>query len=720
MNPEMNERVGKRTAAAPALLATVLLGFFSPAPAAAKEPWNLLLVTVDTLRADRLSCYGFDRVRTANIDRLAARGTVFTRAFAHTPTTLPSHANILLGTTPLGHGVHDNSGFVVRPELETLAERLKREGYATAAFVGAYPLDSRFGLDQGFDVYDDDFGSQSARGAAFYVERKAEAVVGRALAWLEKAPASPWFVWVHCFDPHEPYAPPPPHDERFAESPYDGEVAYVDEALGPLFGRLESAGLLDRTLIVLTGDHGESLGEHGEATHAYFAYNATIWVPLILCLPGGRAGRSDAYVAHMDVFPTVCDALDVKAPRGLPGVSLLPAVRGKALRDRPLYFESLYPYYSRGWAPQRGVILDRKKYIESPLPELYDMEKDFAELENLAGRVRRDEHLASLAKWMKSAPAADEEAARGSVNAETLRRLRSLGYVSGAAPARRAFGPRDDVKTLLPYHNRCMEAKDLFQSGAAGRAEEMLRAVLAERPDVDVAYSNLALICREGGRLDEALDVLREGLARLPSNYAIYSTYLNFLVAAGRYDEVVEAASDVPLRQAKDDPEFWNYLGIARANRGESGPALEAFDRGAALDPGFASLLVNRGTLHLSRFLKTKDPADGRKAAADYERAVASDPGNATAHNGLGLVARLSGDPAGAVRSFEKALELRPGYQDARFNLAMAWLDGNEPARALKAFEDYRRDYGGKLQAADRNRLGELIRECRRRAGKSQ
>jgi len=701
------------------LLAGILFLLPSRAPAKPGRPWNVLLVTIDTLRADRVGCYGFDHVRTEQIDRLAARGMIFTRAFAHTPTTLPSHANILLGATPLTHGVHDNSGFVVRPEMWTLAEHLKKEGYAAAAFVGAYPLDSRFGLDQGFDLYDDDFGSQSARGAAFYVERNAEAVVGRALGWLKTNPASPWFVWVHCFDPHEPYRPPPPYDARFAQSPYDGEVAYVDAALGALFSHLEETGLLDRTLVVLTGDHGESLGEHGESTHAYFAYNATIWVPLIIRLPEGRAGRSDDYVAHMDIFPTICDALDLKTPRGLPGISLLPAVKGKRLPSRSLYFESLYPYYSRGWAPQRGVILDRMKYIESPIPEFYDLDKDFSELENLAGRARWDDHKASLQKWMKNAPAAAEEESRARANAETLRRLRSLGYISGAAPGKRDFGPRDDVKTVLPFHNRCMEAKDLFRAGEAVRAEEMLKAVLGERPDIDVAYSNLATVYKESGRLDDALAVLRDGLARLPTNYAIFSTFLNFLVAAGRFDEVVEVAGDAPLREAKDDPEYWNYLGIARANRGETDKALEAFGQGLALDPGFASIYVNRGTLFLSQFLRAKDGEAGRKAADDYGKAVASDPLNATAFNGLGIVSRLTGDPDGAIRSFKKALDLKPGYQDALFNLGMAYLDKNDPARAGQIFENYRKAFAGKLSAADRARLEELIRDCRRRSGKS-
>ncbi len=254
-----------------------------------KDRLNFLLITIDTLRPDRLSCYSSEHLKTPNIDGLAEKGVLFLKAFAHTPTTLPSHTNILLGVTPLYHGVHDNSNFVVGKEFLNLGRHLKSQGYATAAFVGAFPLDSRFGLTRGFDVYDDNYGSTSSEEFS-YVERRAEVVVERALDWLDNQ-STPWFLWVHCFDPHQRYGPPEPFKTQYKTNPYDGEVAYVDFTLGKLFAYLEENGLNDDTLIIFTGDHGESLGQHEESTHGYFGYNSTIWVPLIISFSGIKKGR---------------------------------------------------------------------------------------------------------------------------------------------------------------------------------------------------------------------------------------------------------------------------------------------------------------------------------------------------------------------------------------------------------------------------------------------
>jgi len=260
----------------------ILAFFYMVYSVAAKSKgkgWNVLLITIDTLRTDRLSCYSREHLETPHIDSLAHRGVLFDYAFAHTSTTLPSHTNILLGRTPLYHGVHENSNFIVQEDHLTLAEFLEDIGYSTGAFVGAYPLDSRFGLDQGFSTYDDEYGSQSARGDKYYVERKAEEVVDRALVWVKRQ-SSPWFMWVHVYDPHAPYEPPQPFKDRFKEDLYNGEVAYVDSELGKIFDYLESEKMYKNTLVVLTGDHGEGLGQHGEPTHGFFAYNTTIRIPL--------------------------------------------------------------------------------------------------------------------------------------------------------------------------------------------------------------------------------------------------------------------------------------------------------------------------------------------------------------------------------------------------------------------------------------------------------
>ncbi|MCK4337509.1 MAG: sulfatase, partial [Candidatus Aminicenantes bacterium] len=307
---------------------------------------NVLLISIDTLRADRLSCYSRKHIRTPNIDSLAEKGVLFSRAFANTPTTLPSHAGILTGTTPLYHGVHENGTFVLQEDFLTLAEHLKSFEYSTGAFIGAYPLDSKFGLAQGFDVYNDDYSSPSSEGLA-YVERKAGEVVDQALEWL-KTSKSPWFLFIHCFDPHTPYEPPEPFKTKNKNHLYEGEIAYVDNVLEHLLNYLEEKDLYDKTLIVFTGDHGESLGQHGEKTHGFFAYNTTLWIPLLISAPGVKPGRVDQYVSHIDIFPFVCDILKIKKPSFLQGISLLPAIKGKKLAKRPIYFEALYPYYSRG------------------------------------------------------------------------------------------------------------------------------------------------------------------------------------------------------------------------------------------------------------------------------------------------------------------------------------------------------------------------------------
>jgi arylsulfatase A-like enzyme len=357
---------------------------------------NVLLITIDTLRADRLSCYSSEHVKTPNIDALAAKSTVFTRAFALTSTTLPSHANILLGMTPLYHGVHDNLNFKVRDEYLTLAEHLKKEGYATGAFVGAFPLDSRFGLSQGFDTYDGDFGL-TVSGEVVSAERPAEEVVIRALEWLNQQ-KSPWFLWVHCYDPHDPYEPPEPYRSQYRSSPYEGEVAYVDSAMKKLFRYLEDRDLMEKTVIAFTGDHGESLVEHGEITHGYLAYNSSIWIPLFIFNPGMKPQVIHHNVSHIDMFPTICDILNIERPPFLLGISLLPSMKGKNLERRIIYFESLLPFYDLGWAPIRGTVQGHDKFIDSPIPELYDLEKDFHIILGMKGPFFITQIITDIAK----------------------------------------------------------------------------------------------------------------------------------------------------------------------------------------------------------------------------------------------------------------------------------------------------------------------------------
>lgn len=698
---------------------------------------NVLLITIDTLRPDRVSCYSPKHVKTPHIDALAQKGVVFTRAFAHTPTTLPSHTNMLLGATPPYHGVHDNSNFIVKDEFLTLAEHLKAYSYSTAAFVGAFPLDSRFGLTQGFDIYDDNYGSQTDLTFS-YVERRAEAVVDRALNWLRARGTdsetgrtdrdTPWFVWVHCYDPHQKYDPPEPFRSEYEGHPYEGEVAYVDFALGKLFSYLEASGLFDRTLVVLTADHGESLGEHGEATHGYFAYNSSLWVPLIVAAPGKKAGRVDQNVCHIDIFPTVCDVLGLEKPEVLQGISLEPALSGKKLKKRAIYFESLYPHYSRGWAPLQGLIQGKEKYFQSPIPEFYDLERDFTELRNLApgnasssdsaplqliSQKKLDALEKELDKYLRDVSHADGSQAPRKLDRQALEKLQSLGYISAVAPRRKtAYTTADDLKTLLPYQKKLMAAMGAYHRGDFDHSAALLREVIAGRRDFGHAYSYLATLYKEQGRMEEAVQVMRQGLEYNPSSYNILCTYGIVLTAAGRYQEAIDIF-DSGLELIDYDPELWNYLGVACWRKGDFKGAQEAYDRALSLDENNPVVFNNLGSLNLSLALRNRQNADLRRAVENFQKAIELDPHYASAYNGLGSAFGRAGRLDAAISCWEKAVEIKPDFAYPLYNLGISYLDKGDKIRALEYFTRYKDKFYQDLSTQEQNRLDALIARCR-------
>ena len=675
--------------------------------------WNVLLITIDTLRTDRLSCYSREHIETPQIDSLANRGILFDHAFAHTPTTLPSHTNILLGRTPLYHGVHENTNFIVQEEYVTLAEFLKDMGYATGAFVGAYPLDSRFGLDQGFGTYDDEYGSQSARGDKFYVERRAEEVVDRALLWMKRQSSS-WFLWVHVYDPHTPYEPPQPFKDRFKEDLYSGEVAYVDSEIGKIFNYLESEKLYENTLIVLTGDHGEGLEQHGEPTHGFFAYNTTICIPLIIYFPRIKTGNVPDYVGHIDIFPTICDVLELKKPDIITGVSLLPAIKGKKIEHGPIYFESLYPFYSRGWAPLRGYIDNGEKYIESPIPEVYDLDEDFDEQNNLAQEKELSMYRKELDGIRANYSGAKGKEAQRTPDRETLRKLRSLGYVSGVShEEEQEYGPEDDIKTLLPLYNKSVIAKQIYVQGKAQQAIRMLQEVITERKDIDVAYSNLATLYKEEGNLGGALLVLEEGMKHNPASHEVFSAYVNFLTEAGQSDKVISVFNEVELREMDYDPELWNFLGIAYTRKGEYRKALDALDKAVSIDKDFASTYNNLGNAYLSIFLNTKEKKELQKAIENYKKAVEINPKDAVAYNGLGAAYEQLGDLDKAITAWEHSLVIDPEYGLPLYNLGYSHMNRGDNKKALGYFVKYLDLFQNSLPAEKRGQIQKWIKQLK-------
>jgi arylsulfatase A-like enzyme/tetratricopeptide (TPR) repeat protein len=710
----------------PLAISLVVLAFLCRPPAlpagpAATAPpaarLNLLLITLDTLRADRVGAYGSNRRLTPHLDGLAAAGAVFTRAFAHTPMTLPSHANILLGLIPPDHGVHDNANFVVPEEFLTLAELLGGQGYATGAFVGGFPLDSFFGLDQGFSVYDDSFGKQETgvreadvRGG----ERKAGDVWASAQKWLREQPG-PWFLWVHFYDPHYPYEAPDPFGARFAGSPYDGEVAYTDAILGDLLDDLRVRALEASTLVVCVGDHGESLGEHGETTHGFLAYNATIWVPMVIRAPGIPPRIVSQNVSHVDIFPTVCDVLGVERPKGLAGVSLLPLMRGKRAPERPVYFEALSAYYAMGWAPLRGTVNGPSKFIDSPEPELYDLRRDFGETDNVAGGA----DVGSLRKGVEAIlrnRTAPEDGKVGQVSDRaTLEKLRSLGYVASLpGPKKKDFGPEDSVAAMLPYHNRAVLALERYRAGKTGEAVASLREILTGRKNVSAAYINLAHIYKAENRPADALSVLRLGLEALPENYEIHFQYLNHLYEAGRYDEVLGVFAEKGFPQSEFDPVVWNVIGLAHWKKGDAAQALSVLEKALAMDRQFAVTYANLGTVHFDVFQRTRRGESYDLAVDAFKKAAALDPGYGPAFHGLGLAYFQARDLPQAVESLEKALALDPGLDEAHLFLGSAYLELGRKSPAYEHLMKYRSGPAfGRLSPAAKKRLEDLLAACK-------
>jgi len=641
----------------------------------ARDPeQNVLLVTIDTLRADALSSYG-GLAQTPNLDRLASHGARFTFAHAHTVVTLPSHTSILSGQLPYEHGMRDNSGFRVKAATPTLATRLKARGFATGAFVGGFPLTKRFGLTRGFDVYDDQMPETRGAIEISMPERRADLVVGRALDWIGRQNGK-FFAWVHVYDPHSPYKAPDEFASRYAQDPYAAEVAFVDHALGPLLDRV--AALPRPTLVVVTADHGESLGAHGELTHGMFAYEQTLRVPLIIAKDTKEAKDTkgakdtkeiviDSPVRHIDLAPTVLDLLGLDRDPALPGSSLAPVLNDGDRADRPSYFEAMTYNLVRGWAPLRGVLQGRTKYIDLPIQELYDLAADPDEQQNLAGAQRdRLPVLTNLLRGFNVAPPQRP----GRETAEAADALRSLGYVSGRAPAKAAYTEADDPKRLVAIDNDLHKASELTQNGRRDEAIAMLQSVIARRPDTADAYLSLAYAYWEGGRPQPAIAALEKALAagapdrdiRIRLGLYLAESHVN----PGRAIALLEGLSS-------EDVEALNGLGVAYGDAGRSADAVHTFQRVLALDPTNGLAFQNLSALALQQALSTKgEPArrTGLQDAESYARkAIDADPALPDAYTTLGVVLSTTGRKPEAIDAWKRAVDLDGSQFNALYNL---------------------------------------------------
>ena len=660
---------------------------------------NVLLITIDTLRADALSSYG-GAARTPALDSLASHGTRFDFAHAQAVLTRPSHASILSGLYPFQHGVRDHSGYRMRPGTPTLATMLKSAGFATAAFVGAVPLERQFGLDTGFDVYDDDF-ARSGRTTEFSLaERPAGAVVDAALRWMARQDGR-WFVWVHVFDPHAPYNPPAPFDREYAERPYYGEVAYVDAALQPL---LEAAARGPRpTVVVVTGDHGEGLGDHGELTHGLFAYETTLRVPLILAQLPAKSGTgvvSRAPVRHVDIVPTLLDAAAVPIPPGLPGRSLLPGAAAVADRDVTSYFEAMSAMLNRGWAPLTGVVAGHEKLIDLPVPEVYDLDADAGETTNLADRqADRRRALAIRLQEFHAAPPGE----RTSETPEVAAKLQALGYTSGSAARKAQYTENDDPKRLVQLDQWIQQGIEAWQRNRRAEALDIYRRIITARPSMAIGYRNLAFLQWQSGDARGAIATMEQAFHNGATEPSMTTQLGSYLAEAGHPSDAIALLE--PLAAAVPaDPDALNALGTAYARAGEGARAAAVFERALRESPRNVQALENLGTLAMQQ-------RDLPAAERALRRAVEIDPRSPRAHNGLGVLAMNAGRRDEAFAEWRQAVALAPNDYDALFNLAMELEAAGRHQEARPYLERFAADAPPSQYAADIARVRRLLRK---------
>ena len=621
-----------------------------PAVGAPSTQPNVILITVDTLRADHLGCYGDATAATPHMDHLATDGIRFADASAHVPLTLPSHASIMTGTYPPTHGVRDNIGYTLAEDQVTLAELLKAQGYATGGFVGAFVLDSKTGIDQGFDHFSDDFDidlKETRMVNLAYVEKRGDEVVENALAWLQQHKTSPFFAWIHLFDPHDPYRPPPPFEELFPEDRYRGEVAYTDMLIGEIIGWLKQEQLYDNALVVFTSDHGEALGEHGEPTHGLFVYESVLRVPLIIKLPGQvNAGTTMAPpVQSIDILPTVLQSLGIDQPAAVQGVELLSRINSKSAPARLIYAESLYPRTQYGWSALRCIREGSFKYIQAPRAELYDLSTDPLELENLLqqNKTMASRLKASLQSFRETLEADQTSSQATQVDAETLARLRALGYVGNAAGLQvQGLADQDlaDPKDKLEVYRVVL--RELRGANRAKGPERIgrLESILEKDPNLTVVLSSLGEAYVRLNQYDKALSALKKGLAIRPWDEA-----LRYLVA-------------------------YCYL-----QNNEVDVAIFGFDQILAENPNHTGAMTNRGVA-----LTRQNRLD---AAVEQFRLLLNErPGDPQGHEGLGYAYLKKGLVDEAAQQFEAALTSDPEMAKAHL-----WTGYCHLERA-KAYQD--------------------------------
>lgn len=666
------------------VIAGVVWWNWSPAP----TPMNVVLITLDTLRADHLGAYGATTVRTPHLDGLAARGVVFDQVMTTAPLTLPAHSSIMTGHFPPRHGVRDNGGFFLGPEQVTLAEILAGRGYQTGATVGAFVLDSKWGLDQGFAAYQDDFDLTNVKAMSLAsVKRPGNEVVDLALKWMEGVADQRFFAWMHLYDPHAPYESPEPYRSEYRGHPYRGAIAFTDAQVGRVFTFLEERGLADNTIVIVTADHGEGLGEHGEETHGFFVYESSMRVPLIIHAPGrGLDPRRVAQpVRSVDIMPTVLDLLGTVPPEPVEGRSLLPLMRGD-VTEMALdgYGEAMYPLHHYGWSELTAMRSDRYKLIDAPRPELYDLERDPGELTNLFDTRRSvaDAMLRQLRERKQAMAAEAPEAPKTEeVDPETRARLAALGYVgSFVATTGDTSTGRADPKDKIGLFNMMTTARDIAKGEDPGaEAIAMLRKVVEEDPNVIDGWFMLGNEYFKAGKFPDAIAQFSRALELKPDYDLAIINMANAYRRMGRDDAALAGYE----RYIQIDPKnaYVRYqIGEIYMDRREWARAEQEFTEALAIDPKLASAKVATGVLAFER-------GQVPQAEAILKEALTLKPDVRLAHFNLALIAEARGDDRGAEVAYREELTKHPTAYKAAFNLGRLKARQGQPREAAEWYQ---------------------------------
>jgi arylsulfatase A-like enzyme/Flp pilus assembly protein TadD len=669
---------------------------------------QIILVSIDTCRADYLSCYGYPRRTTPNIDAIARQSVRFEQAISPVPLTLPAHSSMLTGTIPPYHGVRDNLTYKFRDRNTTIAEILQENGYRTGAIISAFVLDARFGLNQGFETYNDDFIEARQYGA--YLERKAHETSEFACRWIQKHRDEKFFLFLHYFDPHDAYVPPEPFASMFADKLYAGEIAYTDHCIGQVIRKLKELGLYDSALIIIVGDHGESLWEHAEETHGYFIYQSTVKIPLIFKMPrGSEPSTVSEPVAVIDIVPTILSMLRIPVPSEVQGRDLsgLLTKKQREKRQGAIYCESMEAV-KYGCNPLFGVVQGEWKYIETTRPELYRFTQDPNETNNLAETEseRAQALRGQLKRILSEQSYRGEQDSKATLDQRSLQRLSSLGYIGGGIVDKTLeFDPgKDDAKDLIGFYNLYMKLHGVFKEQKYDEAEGLCWELLRQRPDFVDAHSYLGEIAAERGDTVKAIAYFRQALQLDNKRCDVLQKLAAALTSLGNLDEAVQYLQEA-VRLRPEDPKSLNNLGIILARQEKLDEATALFQKVMEIDPDDADAYSNLGNVfalqgrmdeaaeYWSKSLRLKpDQTEvlenlgkisfqkGRidQAIGYWKRSLQVDPKQPGVYFNLGFALSKKEDISQAIEYYQKAVQLKPDYYQAHTNLAnLLNLKGN-------------------------------------------